>query len=100
MGMPAMRKYKFERSANCSLYPLRCLITTRRPRRVSSETELIFNESTNLVATLASVLGMTASTKFATVLVFGGGFSPFFPIGIVDSLFATITLSDRIESSG
>src|SRR5205823_14894849 len=63
IGMPAMRKYKFVRSANCSPYPLRCLITTRRPRRTFSETELIFSESTNLAAALANALGMTAAAK-------------------------------------
>jgi hypothetical protein len=81
--MPAMRKYKFASSANCSLYPLRCLITTRRPRRTVSDTELIFNESTNLAAAFTTTFGMTASAKFATGLVLGGGFFPFFPIGIV-----------------
>src|SRR5581483_4912140 len=98
IGMPAMRKYKFARSANCSLCPLRRLvITTRRPPRTFSETELIFNESTNLAAASASTLGMSASPKFATGLLSGGGFLPSFPIGIVDFLFDIILLCDRMN---
>src|SRR5262249_13150082 len=52
IGMPAMRKYTFASSANGSLYTLRRLITSSRPRRTCSETELIFSESTNLAAAL------------------------------------------------
>jgi len=97
IGIPAMRKYKFARSTNGALYPLRRLITSRRPRRTFSDTELIFNESTNLAAALRSAFGMSVSAKFATGLVAGGGFLPFFPVGIVDPLFDTIALFDRMD---
>jgi hypothetical protein len=50
--MPAMRKYTFASSANGSLYTVRRLLMSRRPRRTCSETELIFSESTNLAAAL------------------------------------------------
>jgi hypothetical protein len=56
--MPAMRKYTFASCANGSLYTVRRLFMSRRPRRTCSETELTFNESTSLVAALLSVLGM------------------------------------------
>jgi hypothetical protein len=52
IGMPAMRKYTFASPANGSLYTRRRLITTGRPRRICSETKLIFSESTNLAAAL------------------------------------------------
>jgi len=52
IGMPAMRKYAFASSANASPYTRRRLMTTGRPRRIRSETELIFRESTNLAAAL------------------------------------------------
>jgi hypothetical protein len=46
------------RSANCSLWMLRRLTTTRRPRRTFSEIELIFKESTNVAAALVRAWGM------------------------------------------
>jgi hypothetical protein len=55
IGMPAIRKYTFASSANGSLYPRRRLMTSGRPRRICSETELIFSESTNLAAVLRTV---------------------------------------------
>jgi len=58
IGMPAMRKYTFVSSANGSLYAMRRLITSRRPRCTRSETELIFNESTSLAAALLSAFGI------------------------------------------
>jgi hypothetical protein len=58
IGIPAMRKYTFASSANGSLYTVRRLITSRRPRRTCSETELIFNESTSLSAAVLRVSGM------------------------------------------
>jgi len=58
IGIPAMRKYTFATSANGSLYMMRRLITSDRPRRTRSETELIFSESTNLVAALLRAVGM------------------------------------------
>ena len=58
IGIPAMRKYTFANSANGSLYTVRCLITSRRPRRTCSETELIFNESTSLSAAFLTASGM------------------------------------------
>jgi len=56
--MPAMRKYTFASSANGSLYTMRRLITSGRPRRTRSETELTFNESTSLVAALLRAFGI------------------------------------------
>jgi hypothetical protein len=58
IGMPAMRKYTFASSANGSLYGVRRLIMSRLPRRTFSETELTFNESTSLAATLLRAFGM------------------------------------------
>jgi hypothetical protein len=56
--MPAMRKYAFDSSANGSLYTVRRLFISCRPRRICSETELIFSESTSLSAALLSAVGM------------------------------------------
>jgi len=56
--MPAMRKYTFASSANGSLYTVRCLFMSRRPRRTRSDTELTFNESTNLSAAFLRAFGM------------------------------------------
>src|SRR3982750_141552 len=58
IGMPAMRKYTFANSANGSLYRVRRLITSRRPRRTRSGTELIFNESTSRSAAFLTASGM------------------------------------------
>ena len=58
IGIRAMRKYTFASSANGSLYTMRRLITSGCPRRTRSETELIFSESTNLVAALLRAFGM------------------------------------------
>jgi hypothetical protein len=58
IGIPAMRKYTFASSANGSLYTVRRLIMSRRPRRTCSETELTFNESTSLSAAFLRVFGM------------------------------------------
>jgi hypothetical protein len=58
IGIPAMRKYTFANSANGSLYTVRRLITSRRPRRTCSETELIFNESTSLSAAFLTASGI------------------------------------------
>jgi hypothetical protein len=58
IGMPAMRKYAFASSANGSLYRVRRLIMSRRPRRTCSETELTFNESTSLSAAFLRAFGM------------------------------------------
>jgi|SRR5215211_513737 len=58
IGMPAVRKYTFASSANGSLYAMRCLIISRLPRLICSETELTFNESTSLAAALLRAFGM------------------------------------------
>src|SRR3954452_2525134 len=58
IGIPAIRKYTFASSANGSLYNVRRLITSRRPPRTCSETELIFNESTSLSAVILRAFGM------------------------------------------
>jgi len=58
IGMSAIRKYTFASSANGSLYTVRRLITSRRPRRTCSETELTFNESTSLSAAFLRAFGM------------------------------------------
>jgi hypothetical protein len=58
IGIPAIRKYTFANSASGSLYTVRRLITSRRPRRTCSETELIFNESTSRSAAFLTASGM------------------------------------------
>jgi hypothetical protein len=58
IGMPAMRKYTFASFANGSLYTVRRLITSRRPRRTCSETELTLNESMSLSAVFLRASGM------------------------------------------
>jgi hypothetical protein len=57
IGIPATRKYIFASSANGSLYTLRRLFTTRRPRRSCSDTELTLNESTSLSAAFLRAFG-------------------------------------------
>jgi hypothetical protein len=56
--MPAKRKYTFASSANGSLYTVRRLVMSRRPRRTCSDTELTFNESTSLAAASLRAFGM------------------------------------------
>ncbi len=92
-----MRKYKLASSASCSLWPLRRLITTRRPRRTFSEVELIFKESTNVAAALVRAGGMSRSAKFATGRTSPGGSAPFSRIAIVSLVFDLISLDDRME---
>jgi hypothetical protein len=58
IGIPAIRKYTFANSANGSLYTVRRLTTSRRPRRTCSETELIFNESTSRSAAFLTASGI------------------------------------------
>src|SRR5215471_1710094 len=58
IGMPAARKYTFANSAKGSLYTVRRLFMSRRPRRTCSETELTFNESTRLSAAFLRAFGM------------------------------------------
>ena len=55
-------------------------MTTFRPRRIASEIELIFKESTNLAAALVRALGISRSAELA----------PLSPIGIGDFLFDPI----------
>jgi hypothetical protein len=69
------------RSANCSLWMLRRLTTTRRPRRTFSEIELIFKESTNVRA-----WGMRRSAKLV----------PLSRVGIFLSQFDSIAPYGRI----
>ncbi|PYJ97865.1 MAG: hypothetical protein DME68_08190 [Verrucomicrobia bacterium] len=54
---------------------MRRLITTRRRRRTFSEIELIFKESTSVVAALERPSGMKRSSSVSPF--------PFFPFGIV-----------------
>jgi hypothetical protein len=88
-----MRKYKVANSASCSLWPLRRLTTTRRPRRIFSQVELIFRESTNVAAALVSVCGTSRSARFTTGVP-DGGLVPFSPIAIFDLLFDAIPFFD------
>jgi hypothetical protein len=74
------------RSANCSLWMLRRLTTTRRPRRTFSENELIFKESTNVTAALVRAWGMSRSAKLV----------PLSRVGIFLSLFDFIAPYGRI----
>src|SRR5262245_66367734 len=71
IGMRAMRKYTLVNSANGPLYALRRLITTRRPCRSFSETELIFNESTSLAAALLRAFGMRRDIGSSWGIAFG-----------------------------
>src|SRR5436190_15757231 len=77
----------FASSANGSLYPWRCLITIRCPRRTFSETELIFSESTSRFAAFARARGTSCSARFV----------PFVPTSIFDVLFDFIGPRDRMN---
>jgi hypothetical protein len=90
IGKPEMRKYKFANSVNCSLYPWRRLITTRRPRRTASEIELIFRESTNLAAALLRASGVNRSAELV----------PLSPIGIGDFLFDPVAFRGCVNLPG